>query len=147
MLNNRTNLSISSGFSLLEMLTVIAILALLATMVFRVFSWMRSGARDSTRIIHVTQMQSALRAYYRDQGVYPANLVAGNSLVSGSITYMEELPTYPQPADGSCPSDAAYVYSNDANGTSYHLDFCLGDDAGDLSAGNNRAMPAGTVSY
>lgn len=136
-----------AGFSLLEMLTVIAILALLATMVFRVFSWMRSGARDSTRILHVTQIQSALRAYYRDQGVYPTTLVAGGSLVSGSVTYMEELPTYPQPVDGSCATNSAYVYSRDANGTSYHLEFCLGDDTGDLSAGNNRAMPAGILSY
>lgn len=124
-------------------MVVVSVLAFLTAASLAAFGYLRSQSRDSVRVVHITQIQAALRAYYRDQGVYPAAITANQQIVSGAIVYMETVPAYPLPVDGPCATNSVYNYVRDGNGISYHLDFCLGDRAGDLTKGNHTATPAG----
>lgn len=131
------------GFTLIELMVVIAVLAFLVTVSVIAYNNVRGLSRDSVRVVHATQIQTALRAYYRDQGVYPYSLTLGQPLVSNNITYMDLVPNNPRPVDGDCDKNADYVYTQDNSGTSYHLTFCLGEETGDLPFGTNIVTPLG----
>jgi prepilin-type N-terminal cleavage/methylation domain-containing protein len=135
--------SSKNGFSLIEMLVVISVLAMIITASLMSFVRLRAMARDSIRLTHITQLQTALRAYYRDWGVYPASLAAGQSLASSTTTYLQEVPTMPKPIDGNCAATSTYEYYQDNSGASYHIVFCLGDQTSDVPKGLNTATPNG----
>ena len=50
------------AFSLIEVITVATIIALLATLSVVTYSKIRRQSRDATRVLNITQMQSALAA-------------------------------------------------------------------------------------
>lgn len=104
------------------------------------------SSRDARRLADVRQIQTALELFYNNNRRYPSatagglpDLNDGNPKLS---TYVPTLPHAPTPPDGSCSAtDNYYKYTPKANGTSYTLDFCLGNDAGSLKAGIFEATP------
>lgn len=135
----------TKAFTILEMLVVVIVIAIIATMSLIVYSRVRRLSRDTVRVTHVTQIQTALRAYFRDMGYYPTSVASGTSLVGNNTTYMEQVPNYPKPVDGACPDDSSYVYQQLPGGTGYTVTFCLGGDTADLKSGFNVASPGGIV--
>ena len=133
------------AFTLVEIIVVLFILALLTTASFAAFGEVRRQSRDNARVVAVTQIQTALRSYYRDTGSYPTQMVAGSSLNTTSTTYMDQIPFYPQPVDGSCRATTTYDYYQDNGGSSYHLTFCIGYKTSEVSAGYNTLTPNGII--
>lgn len=131
------------GLSIIEVLVVITVMGLLVSVIVFTVSEVRNSSRDTARLAHVSQIQTALRAYYRDQGVYPSALTPGSSLAAGNTVYMEEVPSYPLPADGSCADDYQYEYNQLLSGQSYELYFCLGEPLMPIKAGQSKAVPEG----
>ncbi len=119
------------GFTLIELIVVIVIIAILTTMATVAFVSVRRQARDSTRMVHIGQMQSALAAYHRDYGSYPADITPGNSFVAGNITYMKQVPNNPLPVESPCSSIPEYVYPK-SDGLSYQIRFCLSSQVNDI---------------
>lgn len=132
------------GFTLIELLVVVAIIGLLATLSVVAFNTSRAKARDTKRVGDVKQIQTALAMYYADNNGYPAtaDFVTGQAIASGSVMYMNKIPTPPLPSnDGSCPVGITdYVY-NSANSNTYTITYCLGSVTGDLSGGYATATP------
>ena len=136
------------AFSLIEVITVATIIALLATLSVVTYSKIRRQSRDVTRVLNITQMQSALAAYHRDFGSYPAAITPGAALTASGSTYMSQIPTNPLPVEEACTDFPEYVYYADNSGaqiTSYHISFCLDSGSADLSAGQHLATPEGIV--
>lgn len=134
------------AFTLVEIIVVLFILALLTTASFAAFGEVRRQSRDNARVVAVTQLQTALRSYYRDVGSYPTQLVAGTSLSTTSTVYMEQIPYYPQPVDGSCRATTTYDYFQDSGGSSYRVSFCIGYKTSDVAGGYNTLTPNGIIS-
>lgn len=136
------------GFTLIELLVVIVIIGILATLATVALGSARTKARDARRLSDVRQMQTALELYFNDSGSYPATVTQGSTITTGSgTTYMAKVPGNPAPAgEGGCPSAAvnsSYIYTQDNGGLSYTILYCLGGTTGSISAGTNRATPAG----
>jgi len=131
-----------SAFSFIELMVSVGIIAILATASLIILTRVRRQARDTARVNDITQLQSALAAYRRDQGAYPSIITGGQALVVSSTIYMSKVPTYVQPVDTGCPATSTYSYGRPA-ANSYYINFCLSSDIGDLSAGNNSATPEG----
>ncbi len=137
------------GFTLIELLVVIVIIGILATLATVALGSARTKARDARRLSDVRQMQTALELYFNDQGGYPATatVAPGLSISTAGGTYMAKIPGNPAPyGEGGCPSAAAnsaYIYTQDNGGLSYTILYCLGGATGSISAGTNRATPAG----
>jgi len=74
-----------SGYSLIELLTVITIIAVLASLVIAVIA----GAKNSARRVHaksdLSQIITAINAYYADYGVYPVRPDQAGSEVTFAI--------------------------------------------------------------
>ena len=121
----------NSGFTLIELLVVISIIAILATLLI---------ARKSD----LRNIQTALRLYYNDYGMYPGDYEYkingcgigglrtcewGGSFASDKNTYMSILPADPSP-------DRSYTYdrNNTANDL-YTLSACLENVSDDRCAG------------
>lgn len=60
-----------SSFTLIELLIVIVIIGILATALIPRIIGAQASARDTTRIMQIRQVQSALAAYYADHKEYP----------------------------------------------------------------------------
>ncbi len=75
-----------AGFTLIEMLVVISIIGILATLVAANLNSARSRARDAQRKSDMKNLQTALRLYYNDFGIYPGASGGGNILGCGSAT-------------------------------------------------------------
>jgi type II secretion system protein G len=136
------------GFTLIELLVVIVIIGILATLATVALGSARTKARDARRLSDVRQMQTALELYFNDQGSYPATVVQGSTITTlAGTTYMAKVPGNPPPiGEGGCPTAAAnssYIYTQDNGGLSYTILYCLGGTTGSISAGTNRATPAG----
>jgi hypothetical protein len=57
---------------------------------------------------------------------------------------MGQVPVAPLPEDGDCTGDEnTYNYSQDDDGSSYSLTYCLGANTGNVDVGVNTATPAG----
>lgn len=61
----------SLGFSLIELLVVIAILGVLSAFLFGQFGGARERTRDAQRKVDLRKIQTALEAFYQDNGEYP----------------------------------------------------------------------------
>jgi type II secretion system protein G len=116
------------GFTLIELLVVIAIIGVLSSVVLASLNSARAKTRDTARMSDLRQMETALNAYFLDNGSYPDS--AGNwrgttpgcfggngatylaPLVTGN--YISRIPEDPNPnvSSGNC-----YVYRS--NGSEY----------------------------
>jgi len=136
----------NQGFTLIELLVVIAIIGLLATMSVIALSGAREKARDSRRLSDIKQMQTALEMYYSSTSSYPISL--GDTIETSNNTYMADVPSNPEPAnDSACddlPTDQDYIYASD--GSSYSIQYCIGNKSGEVEAGTHCATPAGLTS-
>ena len=133
------HLSRVSGFTLIELLVVISIIGILAGLTLSSYSGAQKQARDSQRKADLTQLKTALEAYYSANMAYPSTnggwwgecSTYGSHPRSGSNgyipnlapTFVEELPsdprsgqTYPPCNDGG---SACYLYRSD--GRDYKL--------------------------
>ena len=144
--NNKEKKSINA-FTLVELLIVIAIIGILTTLIVLSLQNVRRSARDAKRIADINQLQLALELYISDNGFYPPNINFGESLSSGEVIYMEEVPQAPTPPDGDCDSitnEYSYI-SIGADNSSYTISFCLGNNTGSLPAGKVVASPQSLV--
>ncbi len=125
------------GFTLIELLVVVSIIGILATLVAANLNSARSRARDAQRKSDLKNIQTALRLYYNDYGVYPRstsgdNYIAGcgnitspslcswgSAWVMQSKTYMNTLPEDP------LDSQSYQYINNDTDNDTYTLDACL----------------------
>ena len=131
------------GFTLIELLVVIAIIGILAAFAMVSLGGTRGKARDARRLADIKEIQTALEMYYLDANLYPANVSSGSSIASGSTVYMAKVPANPSPRnDGTC-LNSDYAYTQDLDGNSYHIVYCLGADTGGISQGIRHATPAG----
>ena len=132
------------GFTLLEVTSMVVIVAIIITATLVTFTKVRQKNRNIMRISDITQLQNALASYYRDNNAYPAAITANQVLMAGGITYITTVPGNRAPySDGDCPGLSDYVYTQDNSGASYHLRFCLGVPASNLTAGTHYATPVG----
>lgn len=65
------NHKLSSGFTLIELITAIAIIGILSSIVVTNVLGVMKKTRDGQRKADLRQIQSALELYRADQGVYP----------------------------------------------------------------------------
>ena len=68
----RTNNRNASGFTLIELLVVIAIIAILIGLLFPAFSAVQNQARKTQAKNDLTQIVTAVNAYYTEYGNYPS---------------------------------------------------------------------------
>jgi len=134
---------IASGFTLIELLVVIAIIGILATLLIANINASRSRARDAQRKADLRNIQTALRLYFNDYGVYPdssGGVIYGcgaggdaacdwGSNFIAQQTYMSVLPEDPLP-------DRSYNYTRDPVLTdTYQLSTCLENASDDRCQG------------
>lgn len=139
------------GFTLIELLVVIAIIGLLSTLAVVALNNARQKSRDARRISDIKQIQTALELYYNEDGAYPALVTPGEALTLDATTYMNIVPSNPEPHnDGptgeECCVDSDtcnYSYTQDSSGSSYHIEYCLGGTTGGLENGTHNATPSG----
>jgi general secretion pathway protein G len=139
------------GFTLIELLVVIAIIGLLSTLAVVALNNARQKSRDARRISDIKQIQTALELYYNEAGTYPADITPGEALALDATTYMNIVPSNPEPQnDGpsgeECCVDADscnYLYTQDNSGASYNIQYCLGGSTGGLENGTHYATPSG----
>ncbi|MBU1031753.1 type II secretion system GspH family protein [Patescibacteria group bacterium] len=102
------------GFTLIELLITISIIATLSAIGFVSYSIVMKQGRDAKRQSDLRSIQSALEQYYADQFSYPvAPLPAsGNPLESldNSKTYLNQMPTDPNPSNSYCYAQAGNSY-------------------------------------
>ncbi len=118
------------GFTLMEIMVVTLIIAILVTLTTSALNHNRKKTRDLKRISGINSLQTALDAYYKDYGIYPTMITAGMALknADGSVTYIDEVPSNPQPrTDNGCP-DSDFIYRVGTNNKSYSLAGCIGDE-------------------
>ncbi len=71
------HISLSRGFSLIELLVVIGIVAMLISVTIPNLLGARQRAKDAKRKAETNQLKSALRLYYNDYNKYPAAVSVG----------------------------------------------------------------------
>ena len=139
---------IKKGFTLIELLVVISIIGILAGLTLSSYSGAQKQARDTQRKADLTQLKTALEAYYSARNAYPITTgwwgecsVYGSHPRSGSNgyipnlapTFVEELPKDPRSGQfyhPTCGSWAAcYLYSS-IDGTDYKLLAHCGPETG-----------------
>lgn len=143
-----------SGFTLIELLVVISIIGLLATLMVANLNSARSRARDAARKSDLKNISTALRLYFNDKNVYPANNVSGSILgcgatgtsictwggqwAVGNTTYMEILPKDPI-------AGQTYFYTVGATLDSFTLASCLENqsDTSGVVTTNTTWCPSG----
>ncbi len=129
-MKKRKFISLTKGFTLMEVMVVVLIIAVLATISTVSYKQIRTKSRDIKRISTINSLQTALDAYYKDYGIYPTMITAGMALknADGSVTYIDEVPSNPQPrTDNGCP-DSDFIYRVGTNNKSYSLAGCIGDE-------------------
>lgn len=97
------------GFTLIELLVVISIIGVLTALLLANFVGIRERASDAKLKNDLVQLKSALRLYYNDYQVYPANnaqttmflgcgaagttaCTVGSAFTAGTSTYMKAIP-------------------------------------------------------
>ncbi len=127
-----------SGFTVIELLVVIGIIGLLVSVSVVSFSVARQKSRDAQRVAYVKQINHAMELYFLHNGSYPAIITPGEPLVVNNTTYLDPVPSNPEPRDdGPCSDrDFSYTQSDDQ----YILNFCLGNATGNFAAGYSECM-------
>jgi len=97
--------------------------------------------RDKTRVSDITLIRTALELYFMDFGKFPDKIEPGKPLTNSGVIYSNKIPSNPLPNDGSCPTDYQYKYSQQNNGKSYELEFCLGEASGKFNININKVGP------
>lgn len=98
-------MSLSKGFTLIELMVVLAIIGILMGLALTSFMGSRKAARDGKRRVDLEQIRSALEMCRSDTGSY----VVGSSLPGTCSTYLSSMPSDPlSPA-------SVYAYSGTAN--------------------------------
>lgn len=136
------------AFTFVEVITVAIIIMVLSSLSIMTYSHIRRSSRDSRRILNITQIQSALAAYHRDLGYYPASLIPGTSLEAGSQRYLTPVPTNPTPVESPCQAWPEYSYvpvGTAPEYRSYQLTFCLSSATAELASGVHIATPDGIL--
>ncbi len=130
----RKNLvKVQQGFTLIELLVVVALIGVLATLVLANLNAARERGRDTERKADLRNIETALRLYYNDKGVFPQHNASseimgcgavgnsacawGEAWTAGSTSYMPILPT------DSIDTQIYKYIRNDAD--SYDLQACL----------------------
>ena len=111
------------GFTLIELLVVIAIIGLLASVVLTAIPEAQKRARDAKRLQSVSQIVTALRVYYINQGFFPTRTAdsccdgwdqgpcAGDNTFIDDLVTSGELPVVPvDPVGGSGTNCYGYDY-------------------------------------
>lgn len=137
-------MKIKKGFTLIELLVVVSLIGILATLVLANLNAARQRGRDAQRKADFRNIQTALRLYYNDYGVFPASSggqIVGcgsgpgacawgeESFATGGHVYMSTLPN-------DSLSDVSYTYAR-TDPDNYTLTTCLenaSDDAGEAEA-------------
>jgi len=139
------------GFTLVELLVIIAVIGILATLAVIALQQARSRTRDSKRVADIKQIQTTLELFFNEQGRYPTidEWNSGSIIVSSTNqVLMQNVPSAPYPADGSCSADQNnfyYIPSDDYS--TYNLSFCLGSGVSDLSEGPKCLTPGGIINF
>jgi len=135
------------GFTVVELLSTIFVMAILTTILFVLTGPAREKTRNNKRVSDMQQLYEALGLYMIDNHTYPSVITAGQPLTGANgVTYLKEVPANPTPyTDGTCASDSAYQYTQDASGASYHVSFCLGKPVSGHPAGYNTVFPDGIM--
>ena len=127
------------AFTLIELLVVIAIIGLLATLSVLALNNARAKSRDAKRVADIKQMQTALELYFNDKQSYPTSSEMTTSIFStstnGTSTYMQVIPTSPNPQATACTGAGGdvYTYTQDSAGASYSLNYCLEGNVGTIT--------------
>lgn len=140
----------NTGFTLIELLVVVALIGVLATLLVANLNAARERGRDAQRKSDLRNMQTALRLYFNDKGIYPAHDATSFQILgcgslgtsscawgeiwsADSIVYMPTLPKDPLPSQ-------TYRYQQTGSGDGYIIQACLenksddkGKAAGDTS--------------
>jgi len=123
------------GFTFIEIAVVLAIMGIIASLTLTGLNSVRANSRDTKRVSDISEIQTALELYKRENYVYPLMLTPGEPLVAGSQTYLKAVPTSP----GNITGDA-YTYVRDANGLSYHISYLLEKPlAGNTGVGDSNS--------
>lgn len=100
---SKNPVTMSRGFSLIELLVVITIIAVLSTVGLIAYSSVAKQGRDSKRQSDLRSIQSALEQYFADQLYYPSTagmdalLNSGGPFTNGgSKVWMNSVPQDPQ---------------------------------------------------
>lgn len=131
------------GFTLIELLVVIAIIGILSTLAVVSLNNARAKARDAKIVSDVKNMQTALELYYNDSATYPAtsSMAGGATLVYGSTTYMDKIPTKP------LGGNYTYVVGTTSTGApTYSIQYQLEGATGGITGNTpHYATPSGLV--
>src|SRR5882724_3370474 len=98
------------GFTLIELLVVIAIIIILAGLLFPAYQAVQSQAKRTQAKNDLTQIVTAMNAYYTEYGQYPLGITAdttygpGGSLTTNQTLFRELRGC--TAATGSCPGAA-----------------------------------------
>ena len=139
----------------LEIIAVLILTLILAMGAVIVISSAKQRSRDARRVSDIKRIKAALELYYSHCNQYPASINGGEPIAqeagvcSGSAVYLESVPENPIPTDhDSCSANdelaKTYTYqviNNPAKGSSYTLEFCLGNPIGEFSAGLQKVSP------
>lgn len=130
-----------AGFTLIEIVIVLGIIGIIITLSVVSLNSIRQNSRDAVRISDIKQIQSALELYRANIGHYPAAITSGQALSSTSTTYMNIIPSNPNPTNSDICSSTDYIYTS--NSYSYTLGFCLEKSSGAFNPGSHCATPVG----
>lgn len=114
----------NKAFTLIELLVVIAIIGILAGVVIASLNSARAKARDARRLADMKTLQTAINAFYLDNGRYPyisSDTPPSNWDTTDNGTFIQELVTngyLPTPILDPINS-GSYVYSYHRYGTNY----------------------------
>ncbi len=122
------------GFTLIELMIVISVIAILSAIALFAFNRVQKTARDARRRGDVKALQTAIVAYYADQGDYPATLGAlctGGVGCTGPATAVNYLGSVPVAPTGGTQTPLSYTAGYNSAGPTYSL--CIGLEAPTLS--------------
>lgn len=130
------------AFTLIEILVIIVIIGILSTLATISLKVVVGKARDSRRMSDVASIRKALEIYKLNNEVYPPEnqFIVGAALKNGEDLVLGKIPTNPKAVDGPCAINE-YLYRQDNNGLSYHLNWCLGTQVQDAGPGPCIATP------
>lgn len=153
----------SKGFTLIELLVVVLVIGVLSGVVLSVINTtgIQAKGRDSERIAHLKNIQTALELYFADNRSYPVSdnwiqVTGSDSAMSQVLTgggYINSIPTDPEQIGSnndpcSAPTNYRYNYTTDTNGNEYMLTAMMevetSNNGNECSALNNWGSSVGS---